>query len=97
MLQAGKHGVCHKHQEGLLLLGQQVECTAQVGGTCKHWVAYSLETSEGFTRQSFNAVVSSRRAGRLLRFTCLRHQSSCTPCISLQGQDARDHALPQQG
>ena len=41
-------------------------CTAQVGGTCKHWVAYSLETSEGFTRQSFNAVVSPRRAGFLL-------------------------------
>jgi len=34
----------------------------QVGGTCKHWVAYSLETSEGFTRQSFNALVSPRRA-----------------------------------
>ncbi|KAK9839864.1 hypothetical protein WJX81_007210 [Elliptochloris bilobata] len=32
----------------------------KVGGTCKHWVAYSLETSEGFTRQSFNAVVSPR-------------------------------------
>ena len=33
---------------------------SQVGGTCKHWVAYSLETAEGFTRQSFNAVVSPR-------------------------------------
>ena len=32
----------------------------QVTATCKHFAAYSLEAADGYTRNSFNAVVSER-------------------------------------
>lgn len=34
--------------------------------TLKHWDAYSLEDSDGFTRYNFNAVVSPRVAGQAI-------------------------------
>jgi hypothetical protein len=37
-------------------------CCAQVGATCKHFAAYSLEASDGVTRHSFDARVDDRWA-----------------------------------
>ena len=34
----------------------------QVGATCKHFAAYSLENADGYSRLSFNASVSQRQA-----------------------------------
>lgn len=33
----------------------------QVGATCKHFAAYSLENADGYSRLSFNASVSHRQ------------------------------------
>jgi beta-glucosidase-like glycosyl hydrolase len=32
----------------------------KIGACCKHFYAYSLESSDGFTRHDFNAIVSKR-------------------------------------
>ena len=49
---------------------------AQVAATCKHFAAYSLEAAEGFTRQTFDAHVSERRAPRP---ASALHPKSCNP------------------
>ncbi len=45
-----RSGYCH-----------DVGCQLQVGATCKHFAAYSLENADGYSRLSFNASVSQRQ------------------------------------
>ncbi len=46
---------------------------SQVGATCKHFAAYSLEQSEGFSRLAYDAQVTDRQVLARLRLRAVRH------------------------
>ena len=47
-------------QQMQIQINERVRFRLQVGATCKHFAAYSLENADGYSRHSFNATVSQR-------------------------------------
>ena len=76
--------------------------------TLKHWDAYSLENSDGFTRHNFNAIVSnyslestylpafraSVKDGDAKGVMCRCALSSCARIYTAPPNDAPRHAHP---